>query len=166
MLVSVIMPTYNCGRFIASSINSVLAQTLRDWEIQIVDDCSTDNTGEILQPYLEKHKNIHYYKFPENRGPAAARTEAIKRASGIYIAFLDSDDLWMPQKLEKQVRFMEEKSAAFSCTAYACMDENGKDIHILRVPPEKTDYKKIDRFYQPKAQHNPKYAAKQHGQYA
>lgn len=143
------MPTYNCGRFIASSINSVLAQTLRDWEIQIVDDCSTDNTGEILQPYLEKHKNIHYYKFPENRGPAAARTEAIKRASGIYIAFLDSDDLWMPQKLEKQVRFMEEKSAAFSCTAYACMDENGKDIHILRVPPEKTDYKKMIRLANP-----------------
>lgn len=149
MQVSVIMPTYNCGRFIASSIESVLAQTVHDWEIQIVDDCSTDNTEEIIQPYLETYRTIHYYKLPGNRGPAVARTEAIKRASGKYIAFLDSDDLWMPEKLEKQIRFMEEKQAAFSCTAYACIDGYGRDIHMIRVPPEKTDYKKMIRLSNP-----------------
>ena len=103
MLVSVIMPTYNCGKFILQSLDSVIAQTVTDWEVQIVDDCSTDNTAEVLKPYLEKCPNIHYYVLPQNGGPAVARTEAMKRATGKYIAFLDSDDLWMPDKLEKQV---------------------------------------------------------------
>ena len=93
MLVSVIMPTYNCGKYILKSIDSVLSQTLNDWEIQIVDDCSTDNTAEVLAPYLEKYSQIHYYMLPQNGGPAVARTEAIRRASGKYVAFLDSDDI-------------------------------------------------------------------------
>lgn len=108
VLVSVIMPTYNCGKYISESIESVLHQTVTDWEIQIVDDCSTDNTIEVLKPYLEKYSNIHYYKLPQNSGPAVARTEAIKRATGKYVAFLDSDDLWKPQKLEKQISFMKK----------------------------------------------------------
>ena len=115
MLVSVIMPTYNCGKFIAESVESVLHQTVQDWELQIVDDCSTDNTQEVLKPYLEKYPNIHYYCLPKNGGPAVARTEAMKRATGKYIAFLDSDDLWMPDKLEKQIKYMERTCAAFSC---------------------------------------------------
>lgn len=118
MLVSVIMPTYNCGKFILQSLDSVIAQTVTDWEVQIVDDCSTDNTAEVLKPYLEKHPNIHYYVLPQNGGPAVARTEAMKRATGKYIAFLDSDDLWMPDKLEKQIAFMERTGAKFSATGY------------------------------------------------
>ena len=102
-LVSVIMPTFNCGQYIIQSIESVIAQTVTDWELLIVDDCSTDNTAEVLKPYLEKYPNIHYYVLPQNGGPAVARTEAMKRATGKYIAFLDSDDLWMPDKLEKQI---------------------------------------------------------------
>ena len=90
MLVSVIMPTYNCGKFILQSLDSVIAQTVTDWEVQIVDDCSTDNTAEVLKPYLEKYPNIHYYVLPQNGGPAVARTEAMKRATGKYIAFLDA----------------------------------------------------------------------------
>ena len=82
--VSVIMPTYNCGNYIAASIDSVIAQTFTDWEIEIADDCSTDNTVEILRPYLEKYPNIHYSRLPQNGGPAAARNEAIRRASGKY----------------------------------------------------------------------------------
>ena len=78
VLVSVIMPTYNCGKYIAESIDSVINQTISNWEIQIVDDCSTDNTEEIIKPYLDKYSNIHYYRLPENGGPAVARTEAIK----------------------------------------------------------------------------------------
>ena len=106
-LVSVIMPTYNCAAYIGTSIESVISQTVTDWEIQIVDDCSTDDTQSVLQPYLKKYPNIHYYCLLENGGPAVARTEAIKRAAGKYIAFLDSDDLWFPDKLEKQISFME-----------------------------------------------------------
>ena len=115
MLVSVIMPTYNCGKFILQSLDSVIAQTVTDWEVQIVDDCSTDNTAEVLKPYLEQYPNIHYYVLPQNGGPAVARTEAMRRATGKYIAFLDSDDLWMPDKLEKQI---------------ACMEQTGADIVI------------------------------------
>ncbi len=140
VLVSVIMPTYNCAEYISQSIESVLQQTITDWEIQIVDDCSIDDTQKVLEPYLEKYPNIHYYRLPSNGGPAVARTEAIKRASGKYVAFLDSDDLWYPQKLEKQIQFMQKKGADFSCTGYACMNSEGKFLHYAMIPPEKIDY--------------------------
>ena len=143
MLVSVIMPTYNCGAFIAASIDSVLAQTVTDWELCIVDDCSDDNTCEVLGPYLEKYPNIHYTRLPENGGPAAARTEALRQATGKYVAFLDSDDLWLPEKLEKQIAFMEEQNILFSCTAFRHMDEAGNLLDVVRIPPEKTDYDKM-----------------------
>ena len=107
MLVSVIMPTFNCGKFIAQSIESVIAQTVTDWEICIVDDCSTDNTLEVLQPYMEKYPNIRYTRLEKNGGPAVARTEALRMAAGKYVAFLDSDDLWAPDKLEKQVAYLD-----------------------------------------------------------
>lgn len=149
MLVSVIMPSYNCGKYIAQSIDSVIAQTVTDWEIQIVDDCSTDNTAEVLKSYLEKESNIHYCRLSQNQGPAAARTEAIRRATGKYIAFLDSDDLWMPDKLEKQIAFMEKNDAVFSATGYRLMDESGKDLHTAIIPPKKTDYKKMLRLSNP-----------------
>ena len=149
VLVSVIMPTYNCGKYIAESIDSVINQTVTDWEIQIVDDCSTDNTDEILKPYLEKYPNIHYCRLQQNGGPAVARTEAIKRATGKYCAFLDSDDLWMPEKLEKQIAFMERIEAKFSCTAYGQMDEEGNDLHTVMVPPKKTSYQKCIRLSNP-----------------
>lgn len=149
MLVSVIMPTYNCGKYIGQSVQSVIDQTVTDWEIQIVDDCSTDDTYEVLKPYLDKYSAIHYYRLPQNGGPAAARTEAIKRSKGKYVAFLDSDDLWMSEKLEKQIDFMEKTKAAFSCTAYACINEVGKNLHTVCVPPEKTDYNKMIRLSNP-----------------
>lgn len=149
VLVSVIMPTYNCGKYIGQSIQSVIDQTVTDWEIQIVDDCSTDHTDEVLKPYLKKYPNIHYYCLAENGGPAAARTEAIKRADGKYIAFLDSDDLWLPEKLEKQIAFMENTGAKFSCTAYSQMDDEGNDLHMVIVPPERTGYQKCIRLSNP-----------------
>ena len=130
MLVSVIMPTYNCAKFIEESVKSVIAQTVTDWEIQIVDDCSSDNTADVIDPYLKTYSNIHYYRLSKNGGPAKARTEGIARASGKYIAFLDSDDIWSPDKLEKQIQFMESNKILFSATAYSQMDENG---HINSV---------------------------------
>ncbi len=149
MLVSVIMPTYNCARFIAESIESVIAQTVTDWEIQIVDDCSKDDTAEVLKPYLEKYPTIHYYCLPKNGGPAVARTEAMKRATGKYVAFLDSDDLWVPEKLEKQIAFMEQTGALFSCTSYEQMDEQGESLHTLCIPPKRTSYNKMLRLSNP-----------------
>lgn len=127
----------------------MIAQTVTDWEVQIVDDCSTDNTAEVLKPYLEKYPNIHYYVLPQNGGPAVARSEAIKRATGKYIAFLDSDDLWMPDKLEKQIAFMESTGAKFSATGYGWMDEAGNNLHTVFIPPKKTDYKKCIRLSDP-----------------
>lgn len=149
MLVSVIMPTYNCGKYIAQSLDSVISQTVTDWEVQIVDDCSTDDTYNVVLPYLEKYPNIHYYVLPENGGPAVARTEAIKRANGKYIAFLDSDDLWDSEKLENQIAFMEKNGADFSATGYRWMDEDGNDLHTALIPPKKTDYKKMIRLSNP-----------------
>lgn len=149
MLVSVIMPTYNCGKFIAKSIDSVLAQTIDDWELLIVDDCSTDDTEAVLRPYLEKYENIHYSRLSQNSGPAVARTEAIRLATGKYVAFLDSDDLWAPDKLQKQLAFMQRNGVDFSCTAYQCMDEDGNDLHLVFTPPEKTDYRKCIRLSNP-----------------
>lgn len=142
MLVSVIMPTYNCGKYIVDSIESVINQTITDWEIYVVDDCSTDNTAEILKPYLDRYPNIHYYALEKNCGPAVARTEAIKRAKGKYIAFLDSDDIWYPCKLEKQIEFMEKNSIDFSCTAYEQMDDMGIRLKVAICPPNRIDYRK------------------------
>lgn len=149
MLVSVIMPTYNCERFIEQSVQSVIAQTVTDWEIRIVDDGSTDGTYEVLKPYLDRYPAIHYTKLSGNSGPAAARTEAIRQATGKYVAFLDSDDVWFPEKLERQIAFMEESGAVFSCTAYGQMNEIGESLGVVCVPPEKTDYKKMLRLSNP-----------------
>ncbi len=143
------MPTYNCEKFIEQSIKTVLNQTLTDWELQIVDDCSTDHTYEVVKPYVEKYSQIHYICLSQNSGPAVARTEAIKRAKGKYIAFLDSDDLWKPDKLERQVQFMEKTGTLFTCTAYAQMDEQGDLFDTVCLPPLKTDYRKMLRLSNP-----------------
>lgn len=140
MLVSIIMPTYNCAEFIAQSIDSVLAQTLTDWELQIVDDCSEDHTAQIIRDYQSRDSRIHYHCLGKNSGPAAARTEAIRYASGKYVAFLDSDDLWHPQKLEKQLAFMQRVGADFCATAYQQMRVDGTLLPTVCYPPEKMNY--------------------------
>ena len=104
-LVSIIMPSYNTGKFIAESIESVQNQTHTDWELLIVDDCSSDDTEEIVKPFL-KDARIHYIENEKNSGAAVSRNRALREARGRWIAFLDSDDLWLPEKLEKQIRFM------------------------------------------------------------
>lgn len=149
MLVSIIMPTYNCGQYIEASVQSVLAQTLKDWELLIVDDCSKDNTQIILEPYLKKYPNIRYHCLEKNSGPAIARTVALKMATGKYVAFLDSDDLWTEKKLEKQIEFMKKSGAKMSATAYRQMDADGRDLHVVSIPPKKTDYRKCIRLSNP-----------------
>ena len=148
-LVSVVMPTYNCAKYIAASVESVLAQTLENWELLIVDDCSTDQTETVLKPFLEQDPRITFFRLEKNSGPAAARTEAIRRAEGRYLAFLDSDDLWDPEKLEKQIAFMQQTGALFSCTGYRRMDAEGKDLHTAMIPPKRTDYRKCIRLSNP-----------------
>ena len=113
IIVSVIMPSYNAERFINESIESILRQTYGEWELIIVDDKSTDNTARVIESYIQKDKRIKCILLEENSGPAVARNRAIKEARGHYIAFLDADDLWMPQKLEKTDSFYAERKHCF-----------------------------------------------------
>ena len=133
-LVSIIMPSYNTGKFIAESIESVQNQTHTDWELLIVDDCSSDDTEEIVKPFL-KDARIHYIENEKNSGAAVSRNRALREARGRWIAFLDSDDLWLPEKLEKQIRFMEENNYCFSYTNYAEIDtENNRNGTTVTGP--------------------------------
>ncbi|MBO5239340.1 MAG: glycosyltransferase family 2 protein [Lachnospiraceae bacterium] len=142
-LVSVIMPTYNCGNFIAETIESVLAQTYQNWEIIIVDDCSNDNTKQIVSKFLEVDNRIKYICLQENSGAAIARTEAMKNANGEYMAFLDSDDLWLPDKLDKQISFMKLNNYNFTCTAYEQIDETGKANGRIIKTVKRTNYNRL-----------------------
>ena len=130
---SIIMPAYNNARFIGDSIRSVLAQTYINWELLIVDDCSKDNTAEIVESFHDPR--IHYQRNAHNMGAAETRNQALKIAKGRYIAFLDSDDLWEPEKLEKQITFMEKNGYAFTFSDYQIMQENGTQTgNILHMP--------------------------------
>lgn len=132
-LVSVIMPSYNTGRFIAESIESVLSQTYENWELLIVDDCSTDETDHIIEQYRDPR--IRYFKNDKNSGAAVSRNKALREAKGRWIAFLDSDDLWMPEKLEKQIAFMENGGYHFSCSARVTIDEKSNELGEITKSP-------------------------------
>lgn len=116
-LVSIIMPSYNTERYISESIKSVINQTYKNWELLIVDDCSTDSTDEIIKKFCYE-KRIKYFKNKKNSGAAVSRNKALKEAKGKWIAFLDSDDLWFPEKLEKQIEFMKRNNYKFTYTDY------------------------------------------------
>ena len=122
-LVSIIMPSYNTAKFISETIECVLAQTYPNWELLIVDDCSTDDTDEVVRPYLADER-IHYVKNDTNSGAAISRNRALREAKGKWVAFLDSDDLWLPEKLEKQLCFMEKNKYAFTYHIYEKIDES------------------------------------------
>lgn len=142
-LVSIITPTYNCGPFIAETIASAQAQTYTNWEMIIVDDCSTDNTKAIVDEIAEKDPRVKYYCLEENSGAAVARTRAMALAEGEYMAFLDSDDLWLPEKLEMQIAFMRDNGYAFSCTAYEQIDEDSNPLGRVIKTVKKTDYNRL-----------------------
>lgn len=135
-LVSVVMPTWACADFIRESIESVQAQTYQNWELLIQDDCSKDNTYEVVKPYMVEDSRIKYECNPRNSGAAITRNNALRRAKGRWIAFLDSDDLWMPEKLEKQLKFMTENGYAFSYTGYEEMDEDSNATGIRISGPK------------------------------
>ena len=142
-LVSIITPTYNCAKFIARTIDSVQAQTYQNWEMIIVDDRSQDDTEKIVKEYMEKDARIHYHLLDENSGAAVARTTAMKLAKGAYMAFLDSDDIWVPDKLERQIGWMNENGYAFSCTAYEQIDEDDNLLNRTIKTVKKTNYNRL-----------------------
>ena len=142
-LVSIITPTYNCAKFIAKTIDSVKAQTYKNWEMIIVDDRSQDNTREIVEEYVKDDPRIRYHLLEVNSGAAVARTTAMKLAKGSYMAFLDSDDIWTPDKLERQIQWMEDNGVAFSCTAYEQIDENDNLLNKTIKTIKKTDYDRL-----------------------
>lgn len=133
-LVSIISPSYNCEKFIGKTIDSVLAQTYENWELIIVDDRSTDNTDAVVAKYNDKR--IKYLKNEKNSGAAVSRNKALREAKGRWIAFLDSDDLWLPQKLEKQIAFMEANDYHFSYTNYEEIDEDGHKLGVKVTGPK------------------------------
>lgn len=135
-LVSIIMPSYNTGRYISKSIESVIAQTYKNWELIIVDDCSTDNTDEVIEQFIND-KRIRYLKNEHNFGAAVSRNRALRESNGKWIAFLDSDDLWMPNKLMLQLDFMMKYGYHFSYTNYLEIDEGGKSNGITVTGPKR-----------------------------
>ena len=141
--ISIITPTYNCGQYISETIDTVIAQTYLNWEMIIVDDCSDDNTEKVVLEYTKRDKRIKYLMLPKNSGAAVARTKAMECSTGRYMAFLDSDDLWPSDKLEKQLAFMRKNNIAFCCTSYAQIDENGKPTGKVIKSIKKTNYSRL-----------------------
>lgn len=142
-LISIITPNYNCEKYIAKTIESVIAQTYTNWEMLFVDDCSTDNSYNIALEYAKKDSRIKVLKMEHNSGAALTRNKAIELSRGEYLAFLDSDDLWLPEKLEKQLQFMKENNCDFSFTEYEHIDENGESLGIKAKTINHLTYKKM-----------------------
>lgn len=134
MRVTIITPSYNSARFIDGTIQSVLNQSFSDWEMIIVDDCSKDNSIELIQSFVKRDTRIKLIQLSENSGAAVARNTAIMAAQSRYVAFLDSDDFWLPDKLEKQLAFMQENDYPFTYSAYDKIYENGHIFGHIGVP--------------------------------
>ena len=140
-LVSIITPVYNAERFLKYTIESVLQQEYKEGEIILVDDCSTDNSENIIKEYIKKDNRIRYIKLEKNSGAAVSRNTAIKNARGRYIAFLDSDDIWTKNKLKVQIDFMKKNNIGFSFSSYQVMTEDGVLINRIIKVPKIIDYK-------------------------
>lgn len=142
-LVSIIMPAYNAEQYIAEAIESVLKQTYTNWELIIVNDCSTDATEQFAKKYQEQDKRIKLHSLPENKGVANARNIALQNAVGRYIAFLDSDDMWLPKKLEKQLDFMKVNNYVFTYHDYRTIKAVDNTLGKIFNVPINIDYKKF-----------------------
>jgi teichuronic acid biosynthesis glycosyltransferase TuaG len=143
LLVSIVTPAYNATRFVPQTIESVLSQTHHDWELLIVDDCSTDDTASLVGRYAAHDGRVRLLRHELNGGPAQARQTALQASRGRYIAFLDSDDLWLPQKLEHQLAFMQRTQAALSFTQFRRVDAEGRTLGRLIDVPEQLSYRAL-----------------------
>lgn len=138
-LVSIIVPVYNVRKYIVATIESVLAQTYTNWELLLIENGSTDGTRELLEQYLQEHpdERIKYHMMGTNAGAAAARNYGMDISAGRFVSYLDSDDLWMPEKLEHQMAFMAKHQAVFSFTGYEFADSNGIGTgKVVKVPAD------------------------------
>jgi teichuronic acid biosynthesis glycosyltransferase TuaG len=138
--VSIIMPSYNCKEYISYSIESVIEQTYKDWELLIVDDYSTDGTVDLLKEWEKGDGRIRIFYQTVNEGAAVARNIALAHARGRYIAFLDSDDRWKKDKLEAQLAYMMDNKYAFTFTAYEWIDQKGEYLNKYIRAPKRVDY--------------------------
>ena len=134
-LVSIIMPLYNAERFISQAIESVLLQSYHNFELLIVDDKSTDSSIEIVTRYMKKDKRIKLFFLDVNSGTVKARNKAIQEAKGDLISFLDSDDMWLPDKLQRQIAFLNENNLVLTYCTYETMDQNSKYINTRDCLP-------------------------------
>lgn len=133
--ISIITPSYNSEKYILDTIKSVQNQTYTNWEMNIVDDCSIDDTCRIVEEVCQQDSRVKFHRMKENSGAACARNKALEMSTGRFIAYLDADDIWLPEKLEKQVQFMLEKKCGFSCVSYEVIDDDGalkgKNVKML-----------------------------------
>lgn len=143
--VSIILPVYNAEKSIRNTLDSALAQTLRDFELIVIDDCSTDRSMEIVGGYARQDPRIYVLQNSENHGVAYCRNWGIREAAGKYVAFLDSDDIWAEDKLERQVSLLERTGAQLTCASYDFIDEDGRSILRPHLVPEKIDFYSILR---------------------
>jgi len=139
-LVSIIIPAYNSSKFINKALDSIKNQTYTNWEAIVVDDCSSDNTQEIINNFVLKDNRFIYIRLNKRSGAAIARNNAIKISNGSYIAFLDSDDIWTIDKLFLQVSYMEKNNLLFTCTSYDKVSENGEKLNIIVNYKDKASY--------------------------
>lgn len=142
--VSIIMPTFNGERYIAKTIQSVLDQTYEDWELLVIDDCSRDETCKVVSDFGDPR--IRLLRNEVNSGAAVSRNYGLREASGRWMAFLDSDDLWLPTKLEEQLEFMETNRFAFSFTDYAIVQSDGTIEPYAFVAPDVVDERLMKRY--------------------
>ncbi|WP_206460029.1 glycosyltransferase family 2 protein [Anaerovorax sp. IOR16] len=133
-LISIIMPCYNMKNYIAASVATVINQTYTCWELLIIDDCSTDDSIRLIEDFITDDNRIKLIRLEKNSGIAVARNAGLREARGSYIAFLDSDDFWHPEKLQVQLLFMKEKNILFSFTSYEQVRENGSHIAFIECP--------------------------------
>ncbi len=141
-LVSIIIPIYNSEKFLEAALTSVQNQTYSNWELILIDDASTDSSAQVAREFYLEDQRITYERLPENQGTAVCRNRGIAMAKGDFIAFLDSDDFWLPDKLELQVDFMQRHDCDVSYTNYLLIDEEGNSLHRRVVAMPKLSYKK------------------------
>jgi teichuronic acid biosynthesis glycosyltransferase TuaG len=144
-LVSIITPVYNSEKFLSETIECIQNQAYKNWQLLLIDDCSQDNSSEIIKRYSEHDSRIKYIKLENNSGAAVSRNKGLSLAEGRFVAFADSDDLWDSKKLEKQVGFMLKNNVGFTFTSYRYMKEDGTKTNKIARAPEKIDYEGLLR---------------------
>lgn len=142
-LVSIITPCFNSEKYVSQTIQSVISQTHQNWELLLTDDCSSDATFSIISNFASQDPRIKAFKLDKNSGAGLARNFAIQKAQGNYIAFLDADDLWKPEKLEKQINFMQTQNIPFTFSFYETIDETGNLRNETIITPSKITYKQL-----------------------